>query len=237
MSKIEQHNPTLGLSIPMYNEEGAAEQVLHQIMYVLRKADIPFKIAVVNNGSNDSTGRILDNLAEQCTEIIPIHFPENQGYGGGIQAGMRALTPHNCDIVGWMWGDGQILPDVLPRLTEAIQLGADIAKTRRTAREDGFKRKVISRCYATLLETTQNTLADVNGCPKLFTQSCWASLNVASTDWFIDAEAMLKAQQQGYQIHEEEVTMQKRLHNKSKVNVRTWIEFVVNIAKWNLHTR
>lgn len=237
MSNTDSHPPTLGLAIPMYNEEGAAEQVLHQIMYVLRKSDISFKIAVVNNGSIDSTGSILDNLAQQFTEIIPIHFPENQGYGGGIQAGMHALLPHNLDIIGWMWGDGQVLPDVLPRLVDAIQHGSDIAKSRRTAREDGLKRKIISQCYATLLGTTRNKLSDVNGCPKLFRRSCWESLNVGSTDWFIDAEAMLKAQEQQRLIHEEDVTMQKRLHNKSKVNVRACIEFVVNIAKWNLHTR
>lgn len=112
----------LGLSIPMYNEEGATEQVLHQIMYVLRKAEISFHLAVVNNGSTDSTGSIVDHLAQQFSEIIPIHFPENQGYGGGIQAGMRALEPLNLDIVGWMWGDGQILPDVLPKSSTQLQM-------------------------------------------------------------------------------------------------------------------
>ena len=136
----------------MYNEEGAAEQVLHQIMYVLRKADITFKIAVVNNGSVDSTGSILDNLAQHFSEIISIHLPENQGYGGGIQSGLRALLPHNPAIVGWMWGDGQVLPDVLPKLVQSIQHGADIAKARRIKREDGIKRMVISQCYAAFLK-------------------------------------------------------------------------------------
>ena len=111
---------SLGLSIPMYNEEGAADQVIHQTMYVLRKAKIPFQLAVVNNGSTDSTGAIIDNLSTQNPEITPIHFNRNQGYGGGILAGMRALTAQNLDCVGWMWGDGQVLPDVLPTLIDAI---------------------------------------------------------------------------------------------------------------------
>ena len=104
---------SLGLSIPMYNEEGSADQVIHQTMYVLRKANIPFQLAVVNNGSTDSTGAIIDNLSTQNSEITPIHFNSNQGYGGGILAGMRTLTAQNLDCVGWMWGDGQVLPDVL----------------------------------------------------------------------------------------------------------------------------
>lgn len=225
---------TIGLSIPMYNEEGSAELVLHQIMYVLREANISFYLAVVNNGSEDATGSIIDNLSAHFSQIIPIHFPVNQGYGGGIQAGMRALEPLDIDMIGWMWGDGQILPDVLPKLVSAIESGADIAKTKRVSREDGFKRQIVSKCYAIMLRTTKNRLSDLNGCPKIFSMQCWKALQVGSVDWFIDAEAMLKAQQQECTIHEEDVTMQRRLHNKSKVNVRTWIEFVVNIAKWNI---
>ena len=94
---------SLGLTIPMFNEEGAAEQVLQQTMYVLRKAKIPFQLAVVNNGSTDATGMIIDKLSTQHAEIIPVHFTTNQGYGGGILSGMRALEPQNLDCIGWMW--------------------------------------------------------------------------------------------------------------------------------------
>ena len=49
----------------MYNEEGAADQVIHQTMYVLAaKPTSPFSWQV-NNGSTDSTGTIIDNLSTQ----------------------------------------------------------------------------------------------------------------------------------------------------------------------------
>ena len=228
---------SLGLSIPMYNEEGAADQVIHQTMYVLRKANIPFQLAVVNNGSTDSTGTIIDNLSTQNPEITPIHFNINQGYGGGILAGMRTLTAQNLDCVGWMWGDGQVLPDVLPKLVKACSEGIHLAKAERTRREDGLLRKVISKGYSIAMKSTSAASGDINGCPKIFRLDAWEALTVESQDWFLDAEVILESGRNGFQIHQESVTMQPRQYNKSKVNVRTVLEFGVNILKWKLHNR
>ena len=228
---------SLGLSIPMYNEEGSADQVIHQTMYVLRKANIPFQLAVVNNGSTDSTGAIIDNLSTQNPEITPIHFNSNHGYGGGILAGMRTLTAQNLDCVGWMWGDGQVLPDVLPKLVKACSEGIHLAKAERTKRKDGMLRKFISKGYSIAMKTTPANSRDINGCPKIFRLDAWESLTIESQDWFLDAEVILESGRNQFQIHQESVTMQPRQHNKSKVNVRTVLEFGVNILKWKLHNR
>ncbi len=225
---------SLGLTIPMFNEEGAAEQVLQQTMYVLRKANIPFQIAVVNNGSTDSTGSIIDKLAKQHAELTPIHFTTNQGYGGGILAGMRTLAPQGLDCIGWMWGDGQVLPDVLPNLLEACQNGADVAKAQRTKRKDGWLRKIISKGYSVAMKSTATEIQDINGCPKIFRLSVWESLSVSSRDWFLDAEVVLELTKHNLRVHQEPVTMQPRQFNESKVNVRTVIEFAVNIVKWKI---
>jgi glycosyltransferase involved in cell wall biosynthesis len=226
---------SLGLTIPMFNEEGAAEQVLQQTMYVLRKANIPFQLAVVNNGSTDATGMIIDKLSIQHSEIIPVHFTTNQGYGGGILAGMRTLEPQNLDCIGWMWGDGQVLPDVLPKLVQACHEGNHLAKAQRTKREDGWLRKVISKGYAIAMKSTALNVEDINGCPKIFQLPIWETLQIESRDWFLDAEVILEMQANKLCIHQEPVTMQPRQYNKSKVNVRTVLEFGVNILKWKLH--
>jgi len=226
---------SLGLTIPMFNEEGAAEQVLQQTMYVLRKAKIPFQLAVVNNGSTDATGMIIDKLSTQHAEIIPVHFTTNQGYGGGILSGMRALEPQNLDCIGWMWGDGQVLPDVLPKLVQACDEGFNLAKAQRTKREDGWIRKIVSKGYAVAMKSTALSIEDINGCPKIFQLPVWETLQIESRDWFLDAEVILEMQANKLTIHQEPVTMQPRQYNKSKVNVRTVLEFGVNILKWKLH--
>jgi len=225
---------SLGISIPLFNEEGASEQVLHQTMYVLRECNIPFHLAVVNNGSTDSTGSIIDSMSKSFPEIIPIHFDENQGYGGGILAGMRALSPKGLDVVGWMWGDGQISPEILPPLYEACQKGHHMAKAQRTKRKDGFDRLFISNIYALTMKAMGCSTKDINGCPKLFPANVWHSIDVRSEDWFIDAEVTLLGERKNWNIYQCPVVMEPRYHNQSKVRIHTIIEFAWNISRWKL---
>ena len=225
---------SLGLAIPLFNEEGAAENVLHQTMFVLRQENIPFFIATVNNGSKDQTGDIIDQLAKHNPEIIPIHFDQNQGYGGGILAGMRSLEPKEPSVIGWSWGDGQISPQVIPTLYRACQKNAQLAKGQRIKRKDGFNRIVQSRVYNRAMRLMGTKTKDVNGCPKLFQVGAWKELDPLSQDWFLDAEVILQAEKLGWNIHQEPVTMEPRYYNRSKVHLGTSLEFTKNILQWKL---
>ena len=223
----------IGLAIPMLNEEQNVQPVLEEICTVLTTAKIPFKIAAVNNGSSDGTHAKIIELAQQNPNIIPIHLPVNQQYGGGILAGMRTLESENPSVIGWMWGDGQISPHVLPDLIDHLQQSADAAKIYRTKRHDGWQRWMISRLYAMSMKKIGLSIKDINGCPKIFRNDALEALKLSSTDWFIDAEAMLKAKNLGFVIQKEPAIMSARKGGYSKVNWKTCIEFVRNIRAWN----
>lgn len=225
---------SLGLAIPLFNEEGAAENVLHQTMFVLRQKNIPFFIATVNNGSKDQTGDIIDQIAKHNPEIIPIHFDQNQGYGGGILAGMRSLAPKEPSVIGWAWGDGQVSPEVLPKLYQACKNGAQLAKGQRIKRKDGLNRIVQSTIYNRAMRLSGTKTKDINGCPKLFRVESWKELDPLSQDWFLDAEVILQAEKLGWKIHQEPVTMEPRYYNRSKVHLGTALEFTKNILQWKL---
>ena len=225
----------LGLSIPMYNEEGNAERVVTRIVSHLEHLKIDFLLAVVNNGSSDATGRILDTLSTNEPRIIPIHLQENQGYGGGIMAGLNALIRKEPEIVGWIWGDGQVCSTVLSTLyTECIN-GTDLAKTCRIQRQDGYMRRSISGLYSIGMKTLMRVRTpDINGCPKLFRREFFAGLNLESQDWFLDAEAILKTERKKGIIHNEPVIMEARMSGKSNVRLTTLIEFGSNMLRWRL---
>jgi len=222
----------IGLAIPMLNEEGNVELVLNEICTVLSQESYSYRIAAVNNGSSDETGRIISDLARKNKNIIPIHLETNQGYGGGILQGMKELEKSEPTVLGWMWGDGQISPQILPKLYESCTAGADIAKATRVLRHDGRKRKLISSTYARTMKWMGIETKDVNGCPKLFSLSAWRELELDAMDWFLDAQAILKAKSEGMYIAHHPVTMKKRIHGKSKVNWGTVAEFSLNMFKW-----
>ena len=55
---------TLGLSVPLYDEEALVEAVVTELIGALEAGDVPFRLALVDNGSRDRTGEIVDRLAE-----------------------------------------------------------------------------------------------------------------------------------------------------------------------------
>ena len=228
---------TLGLAVPMLNEAVNAKPVLLEICQTLDQTGIPFVIAAINNGSHDKTGMYLDELQQQEPRILPLHFAENQGYGGGILAGLQRLLQTNATVIGWMWGDGQVSPTVLPELYRACNQGYKLAKTHRTKREDGRRRWLISTTYALVMQQLGIQSPDVNGCPKLMQREALQSLELDATDWFLDAQCILRTEAMGWEVFHHHTTMKRRRAGTSKVNWRTVAEFINNIAQYKWHNQ
>ena len=132
-----------------------------------------------------------------------------------------------------MWGDGQVLPDVLPKLVRACSEGIHLAKAERTRREDGALRKVISKGYSVAMKSTPADSRDINGCPKIFRLDAWEALTIESQDWFLDAEVILEAGRHQFQIHQESVDDATKTVQKSKVNVRTVLSLASTFSNGN----
>ena len=69
---------SLGLVIPMYNEALGAEVVIKNILLATQRIT-NVKIVVVDNGSTDGTGNILQQ-AKQHLDFHVLSLDINQGY-------------------------------------------------------------------------------------------------------------------------------------------------------------
>ncbi len=224
---------SLGLAVPLLNEEALIDEVATDLISALDAASVPFRLALVDNGSTDRTGVLVDRLTERDQRVLGVHLVQNQGYGGGILAGIRALASAGLpEVVGWCWGDGQVDPSVLPVLYQACREGAMLAKARRVERQDGLQRKIITRGYAAVTRAMGVRTEDVNGCPKLLRREAWLGLEPRHTDWFLDAEVVLGAEARGWTIADAPVVMRPRRAGKSKVKLATVLEFVANLGRW-----
>lgn len=214
----------LGLAIPLYQEEETCRATLTALHGALEQVGAPFTLVAVDNGCTDGTGPLLDGLAGTLPHLQVLHLPRNQGYGGGIRAGLDRLdTP----LVGWHWGDGQVEPGVVVAAWRTLEGGAwDGVVTRRTRREDGVGRWVQSRTYhlaARGLLGLGNP--DLHGCPKIFTREALARLDLRSGDWLLDLEAHWKARNLGLALGQVSATMGPRVGGRSKVRWHTALLF------------
>lgn len=225
--------PALTLTIPLYDEEGNVERAALGLLDTFRTAEVPLVLLLVDNGSRDGTRAIIRRLESDHAEVRGIYLDENQGYGGGILAGMDEA---DTEVLGYMWGDSQVAAaDVIRVYRRLVAERADIAKVRRVQRMDGWQRALISSVYnAATLWLFHITSSDTNGCPKMFTREAWAKLSPAHTDWFIDPEIMIGVAECGLKLAEVDVQAQARDFGVSKVGPGTVVEFTINLLRRRL---
>lgn len=113
--------PLISVIIPAYNIENYIERSLKS---VCEQTYTNLEIIVVNDGSTDRTGEIVDKIASLDSRIIPIH-KKNEGVSAARNTGLNRATG---DYVGFVDGDDMIDKDMYELLiSNAINHNADIS--------------------------------------------------------------------------------------------------------------
>lgn len=225
--------PLLSLVTPVYNEQDSIENTIKELIFELKKLKIDFELITVDNGSQDFSGKKLENLAKLFKEIKVISVFPNQGYGGGVITGLEKARG---DIIGFLWSDGQVkAKDVVRVYENLLSRNLDLCKARRVKRYDGLIRGVITTLYHLIFNLVFKThFADVNGCPKIFKREVLLKINPQSRDLFLDAEVMLRAARYNLKIGEVPVTLYSRSGGKSSIGIRSIFEFLKNIIIYRI---
>lgn len=98
----------LSVIIPAHNEEECIEKVVMDLVTVLRRAEVPHEVVVVNDNSTDRTGALLEALSDREPSVRVVHRREAPGFGRAIRAGLAAMRGDGCAIV---MGDGSDDPE------------------------------------------------------------------------------------------------------------------------------
>lgn len=133
---------SVALVIPVYNEEECIEKVLSDWSNELMDLDIPYQLFVINDGSRDGTGDILDKFAKTNPSISVIH-QENQGHGIAVKNGYITAIESGHDYIFQTDSDDQFSPSDFRKLWEKRKSSSAIFG-HRLKRHDPFHRKVIS---------------------------------------------------------------------------------------------
>ena len=133
------------LIVPAYNEEENIAGVVASLR------DSGYAFVVVNDGSTDATGAILDELGAPHVDLV-----ENLGIGGAVQTGYKYALAHGYRIGVQFDGDGQHDVGYVASLVQPLLNGkADIAVgSRFVGDESEFKSSFARRTGITLLSFT-----------------------------------------------------------------------------------
>lgn len=231
-------SPDLSVVVLCYRSGEAARSYAAGVGQVLLNAGIDdYQLVLVGNyvpGSGDTTPDVVRELAAGDPRIVCSAVEKQGMMGWDMRSGLALATGEHLAVID---GDGQVLVEDLVRIYRLLrEQGLDLAKTYRTRRGDGLKRKLFSLVFNGFFHVLFPGLAvrDVNAKPKILTRSAYQRLDLRSDDWFIDAEILIQARRLGFRIGEIETEFLGLTGRRSFVKMAAVAEFLRNLVRYRL---
>ena len=121
--------------VPFYNEEELVERFYNRLAKVMRTLDKSYEIILVNDGSTDRTGEILERIALREPNVLLVDFNRNFGQTAALQAGFDHA---HGEIIIALDGDMENDSFEIPMFLEKIAEGYDIVSGWRKRRQHGW---------------------------------------------------------------------------------------------------
>lgn len=129
--------------VPIYNEIENIPLLIAQITRVMDDLPGDSELILVDDGSSDGSGELLDQLVGQEPRLVVVHFRKNYGQTAAMQAGLETARGENLVTID---GDLQNEPADIPRMLEQLDAGYDLVHGWRKDRRDTLMtRKIPSR--------------------------------------------------------------------------------------------
>lgn len=151
----------LSIIVPSYNEEANILNTADRLTEVLTKAEIPFEIVFVSDGSRDGTYTKIREAAARDERINGIEFSRNFGKEAAIFAGLKQAKG-NCCVV--MDCDLQHPPEVIPEMFRLWQQGYDIVEGIKSDRgeESGLHKLFANLFYGVMSRLMKMDMKDTS---------------------------------------------------------------------------
>lgn len=212
-------NMSLCIVMPAYNEEGCIEPVVKNWLTILDQ--VPGTMIVVNDGSRDKTGEILDKLAIGDKRLKVIH-QKNAGHGAAVLNAYRQAMATGSDWVFQTDSDDQFQPLDFPKLWERRATSPFILGYREQ-RSDAFHRTVISAIMRSLVFLLFGTYTKDANIPYRLIRADFLRglLRILNADVFApNIFLTVMAKRAGAELHEIPIQHQER--KTGKVSILRW---------------
>jgi glycosyltransferase involved in cell wall biosynthesis len=217
----------LTVVIPAYNEEASLRGFLPEVIKFCNARG--WELVLVDDGSTDSTGDILDEFS-QPGQVSVIHHKMNRGYGGAIKSGISAA---DTDYVVTIDADGQHYLEDIESLYEAlISSDADLmVGSRRGLESASMYRDIgkrIIRFVANLLLDVH--IHDINSGMKIYnTKLAQRYLRLCPDSMAYSEVITLVFISRRHRVEEHPIRIRQRIAGESTIDTRTAFEAVMEI--------
>lgn len=135
----------LSIVVPVYNEEESLTELTTWIEKVCNNSKISFELIFIDDGSSDSSWKIIETLSREKSFVKGLRFRRNYGKAAALHTGFNEASG---DVVITMDSDLQDSPDEIPELVRMIREdGFDLVSGWKKKRYDPFVKRITSKFY------------------------------------------------------------------------------------------
>jgi glycosyltransferase involved in cell wall biosynthesis len=199
---------------PAYNDQHTIERIVRTAAAEIGKVTNDFEILVVNDGSKDQSGAILDRLASELPYLRVIHHERNMGYGTALISGFRNARK---DLIFYTDGDGQYDVREIHNLLAQLKPNIDLVNGYKIQRADAWYRIWIGTLYRLAMKRIfKLSIRDVDCDFRLFRRHIFEQISLESSSGVICVEMAKKFEQAGFRMTEIPVSHYPRMHGRSE---------------------
>ncbi len=168
----------ISIIVPLFNEEESLPPLTEWIERVMKKEGYSYEVLLVDDGSNDSSWKVIEELSKQNNNLKGIKFRRNYGKSAALNVGFEHSKG---DVIITMDADLQDSPDEIPGLYSMIKTdGYDLVSGWKKKRYDSkFAKNIPSKLFnATTRIFTGIKLHDFNCGLKAYDKEVIKSIEV-----------------------------------------------------------
>jgi glycosyltransferase involved in cell wall biosynthesis len=212
----------LSVILPAFNEEGNIRRTVETAIRVLPTVATRWEVIVVDDGSNDTTALICDDLRTRYPKVQVIRHGQNRGYGAALKSGITLAKYH---IIFFTDSDGQFDLRDLRKLI-CWSKDYDIVAGYRAERQDPLHRRINALGWNVLVRLLLGIkIRDIDCAFKLFRREVFDHVQIRCVGAMVNTEILAQATRLGMRIREVKVSHFPRRYGKqSGANIRVIIK-------------
>lgn len=226
-------NPEVSIIIPTYNEGEIICKTIKKVIEVIASKNISAEIVVVDDGSTDSTGKIVDHLSSEHSLVQAFHHRRNLGQSEALATGF-----HNSrgKIIVFFDADLQYDPQDISCFIKIVKEGKyDIVtgwrKTRKKA--EPLTKRIAAEVYNRLCKALFHvTVHDFNCGLRAIKREAMESIPPRAG---FHRNILAIASAMGYKICEIPINERRREKGKTKYGIRRLLEGSMDLIALKLN--
>lgn len=211
-------NRSISVIILSFNEAGNVKNAVDLILQFLQKENLnDYELIMVDGGSTDGTGKIIDELAASNSYIKAVHNPAKKGLGYDFKTGIVLASKY---YVGWFPGDNETLPETMSNIFKEIgKTDIIIPYTVNTLVRSRYRR-MLSVTYTAFFNTIFSLRLKYFNGPCFFRRQLLSDITMSTDGPAYMAEILVQLVKKGMPYVE--VPMYIKVRNYGKTSVLKW---------------